>query len=105
MNAQYKKGVVEVCLLALVDKGFASAYQITKAMKDHLDITENTIYPMLRRLTDKKYLSYEKEKIEAGAPIKKYQLTQEGLAHLSEEKHAWNQFTNQISKILGAPHE
>lgn len=105
MNAQYKKGVVEVCLLALVDNGYASAYQITKAMKDYLDITENTIYPMLRRLADKNYLSYEKEKIEAGAPIKKYQLTQDGFEHLSEEKRAWNQFTKQISKILGDHHE
>jgi len=86
MNAQYKKGVVEVCLLAL-------------------DITENTIYPMLRRLTDKQYLTYEKERIEAGAPIKKYKLTTDGLDHLSKEKQAWHEFTLQISKILGDHHE
>lgn len=101
MNAQYKKGIIEVCLLALIKKGYSSAYQITKAMKDYLDITENTIYPMLRRLKDKDHLTYEKIKTIAGAPIKEYQLTDRGLKHLVEEKIRWHQFTQQISKILG----
>lgn len=105
MNAQYKKGIIEVCLLALVEKGFQSAYQITRAMKDNLSITENTVYPMLRRLYEKDYLIYEKEKMEAGAPIKKYQLTELGLSHLNEEREAWNQFIKEISTILGASNE
>lgn len=105
MNAQYKKGIVETCLLALVEKGHQSAYQITLAMKANVSVTENTVYPMLRRLTEKDYLIYEKEKIEAGAPIKKYQLTALGLKHLNEERESWNQFVKEISTILGESNE
>ncbi len=101
MNAQFKKGIVEVCLLTLVEKGYQSAYQLSKAMKDDLEVTENTVYPMLRRLTEKNLLTYEKEKSPAGAPVKKFVLTPSGIEHLEKEKEAWHQFIHQIANILG----
>jgi len=101
MNTQFKKGVIDLCVLALVKQNYQTTYQITKALKDSLGVNENTIYPMLRRLTDKSYLEYSKVVGEAGAPTKIYTLTANGQRFLNEEINQWMHFTHQVQSILG----
>jgi len=105
MNSQYKKGILEVCILALIQKDHQTTYQLTKALKETLDVTENTVYPMLRRLSQKGFLEVRKENSEFGAPKKVYQLTDLGFSHLSQEKTEWSKFSKTIHLILGESDE
>lgn len=105
MNTQFKKGVIDLCVLALVSQGFQTVYQITSVLKQTLDVNENTIYPMLRRLSEKAYLSFEKEQGVSGAPKKLYRLTREGESYLKDERLEWETFTQSVQTILGANNE
>ena len=50
MDAQIKRGLLEVCVLAAIRDEDSYGYQIIKDMKPYLDISESTLYPILRRL-------------------------------------------------------
>lgn len=105
MNSQYKKGILEVCILALIKKNHQTTYQLTRNLKGSLEVTENTVYPMLRRLVQKELLIVRKESSEMGAPKKVYELTDKGTSHLEKEYEEWKQFSRDINQILGDSHE
>lgn len=105
MNSQYKKGILEVCILALIKKEYQTTYQLTKALKGSLEVTENTVYPMLRRLVQKGFLVVNRENSEMGAPKKVYAVTEDGISHLQKEHNEWKQFSKEINTILGEDHE
>ena len=50
MNAQMKKGVLDICVLATINRGETYGYQIIKDISCCLEISESTLYPILRRL-------------------------------------------------------
>lgn len=101
MNSQYKKGILEVCILSLIHKEYQTTYQLTKALKGSIEVTENTVYPMLRRLVEKGFLEVKKENSEFGAPKKVYIITEGGLSHLKNERNEWMKFSKEINLILG----
>lgn len=105
MNTQFKKGIIDVCVLSLVSQRYTTVYQITKVLKKTLEVNENTIYPRLRRLIEKGYLVFDKKLGDAGAPKKIYQLTEAGVIFLEAEKEEWHTFTVAVNKILGGHHE
>lgn len=105
MNTQFKKGIIDVCVLSLVSQDYTTVYQITKVLKGTLDVNENTIYPRLRRLIEQGYLVFDKKLGDAGAPKKIYQLTDSGISFLQEEKEEWHTFTAKVNEILGGHHE
>ena len=52
MNAQFKKGALELCVLAILSEGDCYGYDLVTQISEHISITEGTIYPLLRRLKD-----------------------------------------------------
>ena len=50
MDGQLKRGLLEVCVLAAIKTGDSYGYQIIKDMKPYVEISESTLYPILRRL-------------------------------------------------------
>jgi len=99
MNAQMKKGVVELCILKVIEHKKSSAYEILKIMK-LLEVNENTIYPILRRLKADTYLSQERGNNDIGAPRKYYCLTDKGIERLKEMYDDWVSFTSSVNEIL-----
>ncbi|HLU22427.1 PadR family transcriptional regulator [Lederbergia graminis] len=107
MNVQFKKGVLELCVLALLDKHDRYGYELVKKISDRIAISEGSVYPLLRRLAKEAYFTtYLKESSE-GPSRKYYQLTEEGRAHLHELIQEWNEFTNGVNQLLeeGVNHE
>jgi PadR family transcriptional regulator PadR len=51
MNAQFKRGIVELCVLSELALEDMYGYMIINNISKHLDVNENTIYPIMRRLT------------------------------------------------------
>ena len=75
MNPQFKKGVLELCVLATVRDKDRYGYELVENISQHIEISEGTIYPLLRRLTKDGYFeTYLKESAE-GPPRKYYSLS------------------------------
>ncbi len=107
MNSQFKKGVLEICVLALLDKEDRYGYELVQKISSHIEISEGSVYPLLRRLTKEGYFTtYLRESTE-GPSRKYYQLTQTGREYLYELIEEWDQFTHQVNQIIkeGVGHE
>ena len=50
MNTQYKKGVLDLCVLALLHKRDCYGYEISDYLSRHIEIADGTVYPLLRKL-------------------------------------------------------
>jgi PadR family transcriptional regulator PadR len=103
MNAQMKKGIVELCIMKLLDDRKASTFEILKQIED-LDVNKNTVYPILRRLNNDGLLICEKGNNAIGAPRKYYSLSDEGKEKLTSLLEAWRSFTASVNHILKEDH-
>lgn len=107
MNVQFKKGVLELCVLVLLNKQDRYGYELVQKISEQISISEGSVYPLLRRLTKEGYFStYLKESTE-GPPRKYYQLTDSGREFLHELLEEWETFTNGVNQIIkeGVSHE
>lgn len=100
MNAQFKKGVIELCVLGVLAERDMYGYEVVKELSADLDTNENTIYPILRRLTKDGLLQSYTVNTGSG-PIRKYfTLTDEGkntYHHLLDE---WDIFIQSVNHVL-----
>lgn len=100
MNPQFNKGVIEMCVLALVSRRDFYGYELVEAISKKIEISEGTIYPILRRLTQEKYFStYLKESTE-GPPRKYYRMTSEGHRETDKLLKEWKKFTVDVNTII-----
>ena len=100
LNVQFKKGVLELCVLVLLDKQDRYGYELVQKISDQIAISEGSVYPLLRRLTKEGYFTtYLKESSE-GPSRKYYTLTDEGRAYLGELLADWEKFTNGVNQLI-----
>lgn len=96
-RTQMKKGILEFCILAIIQKEEAYVSDILdKLNKAELIVVEGTLYPLLRRLKNGGLLSYDWRESTSGPPRKYYQLTEEGTATLLELEKTWYEIKNAI---------
>lgn len=100
MNSQFKKGILELCVLALLYERDFYGYELVVEISTKIDISEGTIYPLLRRLTKEGYFdTYLKESNE-GPPRKYYHMTEEGKKKYEQLSSEWNDFISHVTGIL-----
>jgi len=100
VNVQFKKGVLELCVLVLLDKQDRYGYELVQKISDQIAISEGTVYPLLRRLTKEGYFTtYLKESTE-GPSRKYYALTNEGREYLHDLLIEWKQFTDGVNQLI-----
>jgi PadR family transcriptional regulator PadR len=100
-NAQMRKGVLELCILAILSGKDAYPTEIIEKLKDvKLVVVEGTLYPMLMRLKNGGYLIYRWEESSSGPPRKYYSLSDEGRKYLEELRAAWNDLIQSVNKII-----
>ncbi len=81
MDPQLKRGMLEACALAVLARGDSYGYQMVRDVGAHVEVSESTLYPILRRLEAGGYLRvYSRE--HNGRLRKYYGITEEGRAHL-----------------------
>ena len=105
MNSQFKKGVLEFCVLAVVAKQDIYGYELVQQISENINITDGTIYPLLRRLTNEGYFATYLQESAAGPPRKYYKITPEGQKQLDELLKDWTEFTAGVSRLLAANKE
>ncbi len=100
MNTQYKKGVLELCVLSLLHRRDCYGYGISDYLSRHIDIADGTVYPILRKLkTDGLLTTYLQEE-SGGPPRKYYTLTQLGRDTYAEDRAAYLQFARSVRSLL-----
>ena len=84
-KAQMRKGVLELCILAIIKQKESYPSDIIEKLKaEKLIIVEGTLYPLLTRLKNTGILSYRWEESKSGPPRKYYSLTPLGNEFLKE---------------------
>lgn len=78
MNVQLKKGVLDLCVLHLLIEKPTYGYDIYQQMKEVWNISESTIYPILRKMVQVTWLTTYLEASPEGPPRKYFKITKEG---------------------------
>ena len=87
------------CALAVLARGDSYGYQMVKDVGSHVEVSESTLYPILRRLEAGGYLRvYSRE--HSGRLRKYYGITEEGRAHLDELRGEWRQVLDVYAFIM-----
>ncbi len=100
MNQQFKKGVLELCVLALLNRRDCYGYELVQKISEQIEVSEGTVYPLLRRLRKEGYLTTYLQESTEGPPRKYYQLTDTGRNHLHTLYCEWQQFLEGVTQIL-----
>jgi PadR family transcriptional regulator, regulatory protein PadR len=99
-KAQMRKGVLEYCILLVINDKPLYASDIIKALKEaKMIVVEGTLYPLLTRLKNAGLLAYRWEESTQGPPRKYYELTDSGRKFLGELEISWSELVNAVEKI------
>ncbi len=95
---QIPSALLEACVLAVLAKEEAYGYSLTQSIKETLDVSESTLYPVLRRLENDGLLStYDQPK--SGRIRRYYKLTQAGKENYQASLKEWQMFKQSIDKL------
>ena len=90
MDIQLKRGILDVCVLAAIKDGDSYGYKIIKDVKPYVELSESTLYTILKRLEGAHMLTVRTA--EHGGRLRKYyRITQEGVRRLEEFKNEWKE--------------
>lgn len=89
MDAQLKRGFLDVCVLASINRQDSYGYQIVKDVPPSLHLTESTLYPLLKRLEAAGLLTVYA--VEHNGRLRKYyRITPAGVTYLDEFLKEWD---------------
>ena len=99
-KAQMRKGVLEYCILLVLDGEPLYATNIIQGLKEaKMIVVEGTLYPLLTRLKNAGLLAYRWEESTQGPPRKYYELTENGRKFLSELEGSWGELVDAVRKV------
>lgn len=100
MNAQFKRGVLELIVLVAVSRRDMYGYELVAEVSKVVNVKEGTIYPILKRLTNEHYFeTYLRESTE-GPPRKYYHLTAAGILYMEQIRKEWEEFSYKVNQFL-----
>ena len=100
MDIQMKRGLLDVCVLAAIKDEDSYGYQIIKDMKPYVEISESTLYPILRRLESGELLTVKTAEYN-GRLRKYYHITEKGLDRIENFKKEWEEIISIYKFIMG----
>ena len=100
MNIQFKKGVLELCVLSLLIRRDYYGYELVEHISKYINISEGTIYPLLRRFRKEGYVTTYLQESQEGPPRKYYRITEVGEKAYEELVEEWKNFTIGVNKII-----
>lgn len=99
VTIQVGTGILEACVLAVLHKEDVYGYKLTQEIRSIMNVSESTLYPVLRRLVQKGYLeTYDKEYM--GRNRRYYHLTVEGILEHDKNVKEWKSLSEKISMVL-----
>lgn len=90
MDVQLKRGILDVCVLAAIKDKDSYGYQMIKDMRPYIELSESTLYTILKRLENADMLTVHN--VEHGGRLRKYyHITGEGLKRIEAFKQEWKE--------------
>lgn len=102
MNNQFKKGIIEICILKFINEEDRYGYEIVRELEELLEINSSTVYPILKRLKNDKFVDTYLVESESGPARKYYKMTTLGQTELNTMIQAWFDFSNIINNYLSS---
>jgi transcriptional regulator len=99
------QGTLDMLVLRTLQSGPLHGYGIARAIRDSsaetLDIEFGSLYPALKRLEQKGWLSSEWENSASNRRAKNYRLTREGCEQLVAQQSRWAEFVDAVARVMG----
>lgn len=100
IEIQLKKGVLGLCVLALLARDDSYAYEIASRLSDAIDMGEGTIYPLMRRMQTDGWVETYLVESPAGPSRKYYRLTDAGRRALEDQSREWRRFAKAVDDLI-----
>ena len=100
MNAQFKKGALELCVLAMLLDDDKYGYELTDEISKNLEIAPGTLYLVLKRLKDDDLVTTYLKESDNGPARKYYHLSDEGRTYTNKLKNEWIAFVKAVDGII-----
>ncbi len=101
MDSQLKKGLLEICVLVVLKKNDSYGYQIIKDISSYIELSESTLYPILKRLESSDCLTTYS--VEHNSRLRKYyKITELGEKRIKDFLEEWKEVTKIYQFIKGA---
>lgn len=104
MDTQLKRGFLEICVLAAIKNEDSYGYKIIKDLKPYIELSESTLYTILKRLESEKMLTVQTAEHD-GRLRKYYHITEAGLRRIQDFKEEWNEITAIYQFVTKEDHE
>ncbi|MDR1712730.1 MAG: PadR family transcriptional regulator [Coriobacteriales bacterium] len=101
MGFQITAALLDACVLSILSGGDTYGYELTQGLKDKLQVSESTLYPVLRRLQGGGLLRTYDQPWQ-GRNRRYYSITDGGRAQLAQFRRDWSQFRDQLNSLLGS---
>lgn len=102
MTIQFKKGVLELCVLSMLQNGDRYGYDVACDLSKVIEVSDGSVYPVLRRLKDDGYVTSYLEEASGGPPRKYYVITETGTQYMNVLKSEWFQITSKINSLINS---
>lgn len=100
MDIQLKRGLLEVCVLKALSIADSYGYKIIKDISPYIEISESTLYPILKRLENNNML--QDYSIEYNGRLRKYyKITDKGIKHIDDFLNEWHEVVSVYEFIKG----
>jgi PadR family transcriptional regulator PadR len=100
IEIQLKKGVLVLCVLAVLSRGNSYAYEIASRLSQAVGMGEGTIYPLMRRMQTEGLVATYLEESPSGPPRKYYRLTDLGRASFAAQLAEWRGFADAVESLI-----
>ena len=100
MNVQFKKGVLDLLVLSMLNRADKYGFDISDTIIEKISISAGTVYPILRKLKNEGYVTTYLSEASGGPARKYYRITQSGREKYIEVKNEWLNFVNKTMEIL-----
>lgn len=102
MNAQFKKGALELCVLSQLKNADRYGYQLTEAVSQEMAIAPGTLYLVLKRLKEEEQVETYLVESDEGPARKYYHITEAGKARQQQLVQEWNEFVAAVGRLITA---
>ncbi|QYF87158.1 PadR family transcriptional regulator [Brevundimonas sp. PAMC22021] len=100
IEIQLKKGVLGLCVLALLHRADSYAYEIASRLSDAIGMGEGTIYPLMRRMQSDGLVETYLVESSAGPSRKYYRLTPAGRSAFEAQSAEWSAFARSVDAVV-----
>ena len=99
-QSQMRKGILEFCILAIIQRGEAYPGDIIAELRAAgIIVLEGTLYPLLTRLKNSELLSYQWKESASGPPRKYFSLTDAGFKTLADLEQTWIELSRSVNNV------